>query len=204
MALGFIGVAVASLVDAGLNFRWFALAETNKAALVILVFAPLTQVIASVFGYLSRDPVASTGMGVQAAAWLCIGLLILTSPPGSTSGVLGTFLFGAGAGLVLVAVVSFQSKVVPGVVLLLTGSRWIVEGLYETSANTTWQHISGVLGLVVVVLALYSAFAMELEDELKRSILPILRRNEARHALDASLTQQTDAVAAEAGVRSQL
>lgn len=204
MALGFIGVAVASLVDAGLNFNWYPPKEFHQAGLVILVFAPLTQVIASVFGYLARDPVASTGMGVQAAGWLAIGLLIATGTPGSTNDVLGTLLFAAGAGLFLVAIVCFQSKAVAALVLASTASRWILEGIYQTSGTTFWQKASGVLGLVLCALALYTAFAMELEDQKKRTVLPILRRGAAKHALEPELGLQTETVAAEAGVRSQL
>lgn len=204
MALGFLGTAVATLVDSGLNFQWFGLSETHQAALVILVFAPLTQLIASVFGYLSRDPAASTGMGVQAAAWLCIGLLLVTSPPGSTSNVLGTMLFVAGAGLFLVSLVCMGSKVVPALVLAGTALRWVVEGLYETGGTETWQDISGVIGVVVCALALYAVFALELEDQFKRTVLPTLRRGAARRVLVADLETDTEQVGAEAGVRSQL
>lgn len=204
MPLGFVGVAVATLVDAGVNFKWFSTSETHQAAVVILVFAPLTQVIACVFGFLARDPVASTGMGVQAAGWLTIGLLLLLTPAGSTSAVLGTLLFGAGAGLLLIAIVCGQSKLLPALVLATTATRWIVEGVYQTSGSETWQDASGVIGLVLCALALYTAFAMDLEDQLHRSVLPILRRESAKRALQPELAAQTQKVAAEAGVRSQL
>jgi succinate-acetate transporter protein len=97
LPLGFASVAIATIVDSGLNLKWFPLAEHHEAAVVILLAAPLTQIIAYIFGYLTRDPVAATGMGIQAVGWAGTGLLLLLAPPEETQAVLGTFLFGAAA-----------------------------------------------------------------------------------------------------------
>ena len=204
MALGFVGVAVASLLDSGLNFGWYPLSEYHQAALVIAVFAPLTLVIACVFGFLARDPVASTGLGVQAASWLVIGLLLLVGAPGEPQAVLGTLQLVAGVGLALVATVAISGKALPAVVMITTATRWVIDGVYQVGGGHVWQDISGVLGLVVCAAALYSALALELEDQRKRTLLPTGRRGDARSALEPHLRTQTDAVAAEAGVRSQL
>lgn len=204
MALGFVGVAVASLVDSGINLAWYPRSELHHAALAITVFAPLPLVIACVFGYLARDPVASTGLGVQAASWLVIGVLLAVSVPGKPQPVLGTLQFGAGAGLALVAVVALSGKALPAVVMLTTAARWLVDGVYQVGGGQVWQDISGVLGLVVCGAAFYTALALELEDQHKRRLLPTGRRGDAQLALEPELQPQTDAVAAEAGVRAQL
>ncbi len=41
-----------------------------------------TQASATVFGFLARDAVVASGIGVQAAAWFTTGLILLTTPPG--------------------------------------------------------------------------------------------------------------------------
>jgi succinate-acetate transporter protein len=204
MALGFIGLAVASLVDAGLALGWYPLSQYHSAAILILVFAPITQVIACVFGYLARDPIASTGMGVQAAAWAGLELMLLTGVPGKPQAVLGTFLFGAAAGIMVVSVVSMESKVVPAFVFAATSVRWALEGLYHTTGTSAWQNISGVVGLVICAAALYTALALALEDLRRRATLPTGRRDGGLAALEADLATQTSAIAAEAGVRAQL
>lgn len=47
-------------------------------------------------GFLARDPVAATGMGVPAGTWAVVGLTTLISPPGSTSRGLAVLLASPG------------------------------------------------------------------------------------------------------------
>ncbi len=46
-------------------------------------------------GFLARDPVAATGMGVPAGTWATVALTTLRSPPGATSAGLGPLLLTA-------------------------------------------------------------------------------------------------------------
>ena len=165
MALGFLGVVVASLVDAGIALGWYPLSQYHDAALVILVFAPVTGLIACVFGFLAPDPIASTGFGVQAVGWASIGLLLLLGTPGRPEPVLGTLLFGAAAALSLISVTSLKSKLLPALVLGLTATRWGLEGLYETTGGTSWQDISGVVGLALCTAALFAAAEAEIRSQ---------------------------------------
>src|SRR5215213_559556 len=83
LALGFLGLAGASFVVAGLQLGWVEAAEGKKVALILL---------ASIIGFLARDAVASTGMGLLSAIWAAVGLVLFNSQPGSTSDALGLFL----------------------------------------------------------------------------------------------------------------
>ena len=64
---------------------WVARSEDSTVALGILVLTVPVQLIASVMGLLSRDPVAATGMGILAGTWAATTLATLTSPPGAAS-----------------------------------------------------------------------------------------------------------------------
>jgi uncharacterized protein len=61
------------------------------------------QLVASVFGFLARDVVAGTGMGILAGTWLAVGLILLTGEPGSTSDALGLFLLIAAVAMLVPA-----------------------------------------------------------------------------------------------------
>ena len=99
LALGFAGLAGASPVTSGLELAWIASSEREQVGLLILLFAPPLQATASIFGFLGRDAVAATGMGILSATWLSIGAVLLATPSGSTSDALGTFLVVASAAL---------------------------------------------------------------------------------------------------------
>src|SRR4051794_35408625 len=84
LPLGFVGLAAATVVMSGLQLGWFQTSETPSVALLLIAFVFPVQLIASVFGYLSRDTVAGTSMGILAGTWLAFGLVLRDSVPGST------------------------------------------------------------------------------------------------------------------------
>lgn len=203
-ALGFIGLAGATVAVSGLEIGWIPQSERHQAALIVLVFGPLLQTIACVFGFLGRDAVAATGMGLLAGTWAAIGIVLLTTPPGATSTALAMFLFLATAAYLISATTAAMTKLVPALVLATTGTRLCLTAVYELTARTGWEHAAGYAGLVLAFVALYAAASLELESQRKRPLLPTLRRGEGVEALEGDLAAQVSNVSAEAGVRKQL
>ena len=68
------------------------------------------------------------------------------------------------------------AKLVPAAVLTTAGLRFVLTGAYELSGAASWQHIAGVVGLILCALGIYTAYAMVLEAELRRPVLPLGRR----------------------------
>jgi uncharacterized protein len=68
LALGFFGLAAATFVMSGLQLGWVDSTEGKQVALCILAFTVPLQFTASLLGFLARDGVAATGMGVLAAS----------------------------------------------------------------------------------------------------------------------------------------
>jgi succinate-acetate transporter protein len=204
LPLGFLALAAGTLLLAGLQLGWLGAEEGQTVALALLAFVFPLQLLASIFGYLCRDVVAGTGMGVLCGTWLTISLVMLTSPPGSTSDALGLFLLLAFAAMLIPALAASFAKLVPAAVLCGAALRFGVTGIYELTASSTWEDIAGVIGLVLCALALYAALAMALEDARRHTVLPLLRRGSGRSALDGDLGDQTVGLGAEAGVREQL
>ncbi len=203
-ALGMLGLAGDTVMLAGRELGWIPAGQKTQVALMILIFAPVLQLIACVFGFLGRDPIAATGMGVLAGTWAIIGMVHLLSPAGSRSVALATFLFLAASAVGLSATAGMKTKVVPGLVMLMTGIRWFTTGLYEVLGGADLKMAAGIVGLLLAAVAIYGAFAVELENLEHRQVLPVLRRGRGKYALSPLLVPQVEEIAAEPGVRNQL
>ena len=195
LPLGFLALAAGTLVVAGLQLGWLKPAEGHDVALILIAFVFPLQLLTSVFGYLARDVVAGTAMGVLSGTWLAIALVMLTNPPGSTSDALGLFLLIAGVAMLVPASAAYQSKRVPFAVLTTAGLRFALTGLYELTASGSWEKAAAWVGLALCALGLYAALAMELEDARGKTVLPLLRVRRGRAAVESGLSP---------GVREQL
>lgn len=204
LPLGFAGLAGASVTVAGTELGWIHHSDMMHAGIIVLIVAPLLQVIACVFGFLTRDAVTATGMGVLAATWGIIGAVTVTSRPGATSHALGSLLFMSGPIVLVSAAVAASGKLVPAMVMSLTGLRFIVTGVYEFIPDAGWKTAAGVVGLVVAAAALYGVASLEIEGMLGSPLLPTLRIRAGRKAMTGDFPAQVNGIANEAGVRKQL
>jgi uncharacterized protein len=204
LPLGFLALAGATLVVSGLQLDWLQPADGKDVALILIAFVFPLQLLVAVFGYLGRDVVAGTAMGLLAGTWLSVGLVKLTSAPGSTSDALGLFLLVAAIAMLIPAAAAGSGKLIPLGVLATTALRFATTGLYELTASPTWQDIAGITGLALCALALYAALAMALEDVQRETSLPVLRRGLGRASLKGNLDDQLAHIEKEAGVREQL
>jgi hypothetical protein len=183
LTVGMSGLAIASLVQSGVELHWTATAQTSQAGLVLLAVPFVLQLLACVFSYLVRDGATGAAVGVLSTSWLAIGLIDITSRPGSTSGPLGLLLIAAGGVLALTAAAIATEKLLPALVFASASVRFILAGIHELSGGAPWQTAAGVLGLLVCALAGYAAFAFELEGQRERPVLPTLRRERALRQL---------------------
>ena len=204
LPLGFLALAVATLLVSGLQLEWLDPGESRVVALALLAFVFPAQLVASVLGFLARDVVAGTGMGILAGTWLTVALTTLTSEPGSTSRALALLLAIAAITMLVPASGAVSGKIVPALVLATTAVRFAVTAAYEWTASEGWRVTAGGVGLVLCLLALYAALAMLLEDVQHRTVLPVLRRNGGSSAMTGGLADQVQRIEAEAGVREQL
>ena len=204
LVLGFLALGGATLVLSGFQLGWFLPQESSYVALALMTFGAPLQLLSSIFGYLARDPAAATGMGILAASWFTIGLVTLDSAPEATSAVLGVFLVFAGVALLVPAIGAAFGKLVPAIVLLTAAARFFLTGLYQLSANPSLQYAAGVVGLVLLGVALYAALALEIEDVRRKTVLPVLRVGAGKTAVEGSVEDQIEGVDHEAGVREQL
>lgn len=204
-ALGFLGLAGATFVLAGLQLGWVEPEEGKKVALVLMAFTVPLQFLSSVLGFLARDGVVATGMGLLSGIWLTVGLTLWTSQPGAESDALGLFLLLAAVAMWVPASSGAAAKLVPAAVLATAGLRFLVTGIFQLTSNEAWEDTAGVIGLLLALLAVYAAFAAEVEDTQKRTILPMGRRGQGKLAIEApTLVEQATELHDEPGVRKQL
>jgi uncharacterized protein len=192
LPLGFLALAGGTLVVAGLQLGWLKPAEGHDVALILLAFVFPLQLVTSVFGYLGRDVVAGTGMGLLAGIWLSIALVMLDAPPGSTSDALGLFLLIGAVAMAVPATAASIAKLIPAAVMAGAALRFATTGLYELTASTAWEDVAGIVGLALCAIAVYAALALALEDARGKTVLPLGRRDVRRASMQP------------AGVREQL
>ena len=118
-----------------------------------------------------------------------MGLSTLTSAPGATSKELGVLLITAGL-CMLVPAVSAGAKLVPAAVMGLAGLRFAVTGAYHLTASAGWKATAGWVGLVLGLLAVYAALALELEGSHRRTVLPVGRRSPVQPAGEPGVRPQ--------------
>jgi len=204
VTLGLFGLAAATLTLSGLQLGWVAAAEGKNVALALIGFAFLAQGLAAIFAMLARDGTVATAMGVLGLSWLVVGLTLYTSPPGATSDALGLFLVFTSVAMAANAITSSLSKLVPALVFGTASLRFLLTAIYQLSDGDGWKTAAGVVGLFLFALAVYAAWASELEDATGKSVLPMGRRNKGRIALEGSLFEQVRDLPNKPGVRSML
>jgi len=204
VGLGLFGLAAGTLVLSGLQLGWVDAAEGLNVGLILLAFPFVAQLLASIWSTLARDGVATTAMGVLSLTWLSTGLALAASDPGQTSDALGMLLLASAVAMALTGLVAAMSKLVIGTVFLTAALRFALGGVHQLSGNEFWENAAGVVGLFLFALAVYTAFAAELEDAQGETILPLGRRMKGRLALEGSLDEQVKHAPNEPGVRAQL
>jgi succinate-acetate transporter protein len=90
-----------------------------------------------------------------------------------------------------------RGKIAPALVMALAGCRFAVTGVYQLDGSAAWRAAAGWTGLVLAVVALYTALALQLEGGGERTVLPVGRRGAGRLPEAPELLR-------EPGVRAQL
>ena len=203
LPLGFLALAVATTAFASVQLSWIPQSQGRTVALGVLVLTVPLQLVAAIMGFLARDPVAATGMGILSGTWGAACLTTLTSPPGAASEGLGVILL-ASAACLLVPAVAARSKAVPALVIATSAARFALTGIAEIDGGRTWMQAAGWLGVALAVISGYAALALELEGSESRTVLPLGRTGRGRQALDGQLSDQVRRISTEPGVRQQL
>jgi succinate-acetate transporter protein len=201
LPIGFLALAVGSFALSGLQLAWIPETQGHAVAWCLIAFVVPLQFVSFVLGLMARDEGSGTGMGLLTGSWLAIGLVMLHAKPGSHSGALGLLLIASAAALLVPVLTAFGSKAVASAVIATTVVRFGLAGIYQLDGGSGWKVATGVVGVLLAVLAWYVALALALEDAQGHAVLPTFRQLPAS---DLPGDTVPDALRREAGVRRKV
>ena len=202
LPLGLTALAVGSFLISAQELGWIGTTHELELGLILVGLVFPLQLIAAVFGFLDRDPVAGTGTALTSGAWLVVGIDRIV--PGAESDVLGVALLAVAASLLVPLAVSLFSNGAVFAVLAATAVRFFLSAIFALTDAAVVQDVAGSVGLVVGALALYTALALELEAVSGGPQLPLFRHGSSWTSLEGGFAAQVEGIEHEAGVRRQL
>ncbi len=204
LPLGFFAFGVGSLLLSADQLGLIPAGESQILAFLFGLFVFPLQALAGVLAFFGREPLGATALGMISGSWLATSVIVYTSPPGATTITFGLFQIMLALILLLLGIVGLGGKPLISAIILFATIRYTTNGLYELTALSWTQYVSGVMGCAVFAVALYGGLALALEDAKHRPVLPFGRRGEALEAVEGNLGDQVGPIEKEAGVRKQL
>lgn len=139
LTLGMSGLAIASLVQSGVELHWLPSGQTSQAGLILIAVPFVLQLLACIFSYLARDGTTGAAVGILATSWLAVGLIHIVVRPGATSGALGLLLVAASGALGAAAGATVSSKPLPGAIFAVAAMRFATAGIFQLSTVGSWS-----------------------------------------------------------------
>lgn len=201
MPLGFYAVGIASVMVGCFQLGVFEDGARRAVGLAILP-AFVLQLVVAVFALGARDALAATLMACFSGLWLASSLVLVVDPAGGTH-VLGVLNATFALFALMMASVAGRKRAL-WLVLCTAVPRFAVAALANLTGVAWLGTLSGALGLLLAAVALYTAFALMLEDMRGEEVLPIGRSGPAHHAVEGDLTLQLRDLERQAGVRRTL
>jgi succinate-acetate transporter protein len=202
--LASLAFGVGNVLYGAFLLHWIPQSEARLVALMLLAFVAPLELGPSLMAFLARDAGGATAFAIFGAAWVVQGLSLLGGPPPATSPATGLFLICLTLCVTILAVVTFKGKPLLGIVLVVAIIRTSGEAASAFTPVPWVATATGWCGLLLALLAFYSALAF-LEEDVTQRLSPLtFRTGEARAALEGDFKDQVSTIEKEAGVRKQL
>jgi succinate-acetate transporter protein len=205
LPLGLFAFAIGNVLLSISHLGGFSQQDTKVAMIMLATFIALPQFLAAVLGFLTREPLVATLLGLLAVTWPT-DVVVQQYTGQATSPPRGALFLALAGVLVLMSLPGLSSKPLFSAVVLVAALRFAAGGVYDLTASTAWERVSGVVAAVVAASAAYLAVALVIEDVKHRTVLPVGRvgGTESRSAIEGGLAAQARSLPHEAGVRAQL
>jgi len=204
LPLAFFAFGVGSILQSASQFGLIPQDETRTLALTFGAFVFPLQALAAVFAFYARETLGATALGLISFSWLSTAVVTYAIYPDQNAATLGVLSLVLAVILLVLGVVGLSGKPLISAIILLAFFRFGLNGLYELTTVPITQVISGAVGCVLFLAALYGGLALALEDVRHKPVLPFGRRGEAKEAIEGDLSSQVGPLETEAGVRKQL
>jgi hypothetical protein len=204
LPLGFFAFGVGTALLSGVELQWLPASEKAIVATVLLGYVAPLELLACIFGFLSRDTGTATAMGIFGSGWVTLAISFLLAGLTSRSTTIGMFMTLDALAVISLAIASISPKPLLGILLFLAAARFALAGAVQFGGPESLKEPTGILGLVTGGFAFYGGLALLLEDVKQRTVLPIFRRGPAKQSIEGTLADQLQHLQGEAGVRQQL
>jgi hypothetical protein len=129
-------------------------------------------------------------------------LIFFVNPTGAAAA-LGVFYVVFAVFISLMLTSAFLKRAIVAV-LAVAAPRFLISGVAEISGSQPVSKAAAVLGFLLAAVALYTAFALLMEDSRGREVLPIGRFGAARQATHGTLADELRDIERQPGVRRTL
>jgi hypothetical protein len=204
LPLGFFAFATGTVLLSLLELRWMPLSESKTLAIFLLAFVAPLELLAGIFGFLSRDAASGTAMSIFGCSWVAMSITFLVSGALARSTVTGVFLIMDSLALLALAIPAVKPKPLLAIILFLATVRFLLAAAVQLGAGTRASMAAGITGLLIGVMAVYGGAALLLEEVQQKTVLPTFRTGAAKASMEGSLGEQLQRVRKDAGVRQQL
>ncbi|MER5782561.1 GPR1/FUN34/YaaH family transporter [Streptomyces mobaraensis] len=202
MPLGFYAVAIASVVVGCLQLGVLG-SEARQAVGLVILPAFVLQLVVAILAFGARDVLAASLMACFSGMWLANSLVLSLDPPAGTR-VLGLLNAMFSLFALMMASVAARKRAL-WLVLCVAVPRFAIAAVHNLTGRAAWLGtLSGAFGLLLAAVAMYTAFALMLEDMRGVRVLPIGRTGPAHTAVEGDLTVQLRDIERQAGVRRTL
>jgi succinate-acetate transporter protein len=201
MPLGFYTIAIATIMVSSFQIGVIGPAEQRNVAFIILP-AFVLQLIVGIACIAARDAIAATLMTSFAGSWLADALVYLFGAPGKSSA--SAVFFFTFTGFVAMMATAARPKAALFAVLVVAMPRFLFSGLAAATGNDALTKTAGAFGYALAAVAIYTAWALLLEDVRGHTVLPVGRSGPAKDAIEGSLAAQLTGYEHLAGVRRTL
>jgi len=190
LPLGLFSFGIGMLLLAAQTAGWVAESDATQIGLVLAAFVFPLEGLATIMAFLARDTLAATVFGLFTTSWLTLGLTLLVARPGATSHTLGFFLLGFAAAVASLAAAAVAGKPLIAVLLSLSATRALLDGLFQLTRSTSTEHAAGSVAAAIAGVAWYAGTAFLLEDLRQSALLPVFRRGAGQAALEGDPAEQ--------------
>jgi uncharacterized protein len=201
LPLGYFTVAIDNVLVSTLQWGLLPTADHRAVALIVLP-AFVVQAIVGIFAFGARDSIAATMMLSFATTWLVDTLVFYLDPPGAAAA-LGIF-YVVFAVFIAFMLASALLRRALAAVLAVAAPRFLIAGVAGITGNQALAQAGAVLGFLLAAVAMYTAFALLMEDSRGREVLPIGRLGAARQATHGTLADELRNIERAPGVRRTL
>ena len=201
LPLGFFTVAIDNVLVSALQWGILPAADLRTVALIVFP-AFIVQAIVGIFALSARDGIAGTLMLSFATTWLVDTLVFYVNPPGAVAA-LGMF-YVVFAVFIALMLASALLKRALAAVLAVGAPRFLIAGIADLTGSHVLAQTAAVLGFLLAAVAMYTAFALLMEDSRGREVLPVGRLGAARQATHGTLADELRDIERQAGVRRTL